>query len=243
VTSLSFDGDSASIVPAEDRDAPAVFTCEHASERLPGPWTWPELDRRLLGTHWAYDLGAADLCRELAHASRAAAVLSRFSRLLADPNRAVDSPDVFRAFAEGLPVELNRAVTAEDRERRLALHRGYHEAADRAVEASTAKTLLAVHTFTPIYEGAARDVEVGVLFVDEERLAAELHLRFVRAGFRAALNEPYSGKDGLLYSVERHAVKHGRRPLELELRQDLAMDPVVRARVVEVVTRFLRETP
>jgi predicted N-formylglutamate amidohydrolase len=46
------------------------------------------------------------------------------------------------------------------------------------------------------------------------------------------MNEPYSGKLGLMYSVDRHAKKHGRRPIELEVRQDLAVDPVVRRRVV-----------
>ena len=65
------------------RAAPLFVTCEHASERLPSAWSWPESDRRLLGTHWAYDLGARELALELAHALDASAVLSRCCASLA----------------------------------------------------------------------------------------------------------------------------------------------------------------
>ena len=41
-----------------DVRAPVFLTCEHASQRLPEGWSWPAPDRRLVGTHWAYDLGA-----------------------------------------------------------------------------------------------------------------------------------------------------------------------------------------
>ena len=57
--------ESVEIVRGGDR-AGVLVTCEHASERLPSPWSWSERDRRLVGTHWAFDLGAADLAREYA---------------------------------------------------------------------------------------------------------------------------------------------------------------------------------
>ena len=217
-----------------------MLTCEHASERLPEPFRWPEEDRWLVGTHWAYDLGAAELARELAAELRSAAVLSRFSRLLADPNRPETAADLFRTLAEQRPVHLNSAIDEDQRERRLALYRAYHAAVDREVAASTASVLLAVHTFTPVYEGRARQVEVGVLFDRETALAEALRSEIDRCGFRTGMNEPYSGKLGLMYSVDRHAERHGRRPIELEVRQDLSVDPAARARLVAAVARFLR---
>jgi len=114
-------------------------------------------------------------------------------------------------------------------------------ALDALFLSSRAPLALSVHSFTPLYEGQRRVVEVGVLFDREEALAVELHARFREAGFEARLNEPYSGREGLIYSVSSHASVSGRRALELELRQDLAVDPAVRARVIEVLAAFARD--
>lgn len=218
---------------------PVILTCEHASERLPEPFRFPEQDAWLVGTHWAYDLGAADLTRELAAALGAGAVLSRFSRLLIDPNRSPTAPDLFRKIAEGRPVALNADIGDEERDLRFAMSNAYHAAVDRAVERDSAKLILSIHSFTPVYEGTRRAVELGVLFDDEEELAESLRGAFADAGFAALLNEPYSGKFGLMYAVDRHARRHGRRALELEVRQDLASDPAVRARIAAVLAREL----
>lgn len=216
--------------------APIVLTCEHASERFPDPWRLPDADRWLAGTHWAYDLGAAELARELAEILSAPAVLADFSRLIVDPNRDERSASLFLEAAQGRAVILNEALDPAERALRLErLHRPYHAAVDRAVGASSAPTVLAIHTFTPVWQGEPRAVEVGVLFDREEAMAQELAARLDSAGFHVRLNEPYSGRAGLIYSAERHAAAHGRRALELELRQDLAVDPRIRSRVAACV--------
>lgn len=220
-------------VVAGNRACPLLLTCEHASERFPEPWRWPEPDLWLQGTHWAFDLGAADLTRELAAELGATAVLSRFSRLLADPNRDPASADLFLLRAEGRGVALNQAIDAAERERRLArLWRPYHQAIERLLAESDAEIVLAIHSFTPVFEGRPRAVELGVLFDEEEALAERLRAALARAGFRVHMNEPYSGRAGLIYCAKRHAVAHGRRAVELEVRQDLAVQPGVRARLV-----------
>lgn len=232
--------DDAVEVIAGATDAPIVVSCEHASERLPGGWRWPAGDARLVGTHWAYDLGAADLACSLAAALHAPAVLARFSRLLVDPNRPLDSDTLFRARAEGAPVELNtRALDDRERASRIAhLWEPFHRALDRTTAASHAEVLFSVHTFTPVYEGVPRAVEIGVLFDEEETLARRIAAVLAEGGWRVELNEPWSGKDGLIYSPARHAKAHGRRPVELEVRQDLAVDPAHRAKIVAALTRF-----
>ena len=152
---------------------PILLTCEHASERVPPSWEWPDQDAWLRGTHWSHDLGARELTLELAAALDAAAVLSRFSRLIIDPNRPEDSPTLFRTEAEGREVHLNtRGLDAAERRRRLdRLLRPYHAALDEVVAASSAPTLVAMHTFTDLYEGQRRSLEVGVLFDLDGELA------------------------------------------------------------------------
>ncbi len=221
--------------------AGVLVTCEHASQRLPEPWAWSARDRRLVGTHWAYDLGAAELAREYAAAISGTAILARFSRLLADPNRPESSETLFRAVAEGEPVELNAAIDLAEREIRLdGYYRPFHDAVDREVAGSGAPILLAMHTFTPLYEGQPRSLEIGVLFDREEELALRLVDGFARAGWRVAPNEPYSGRAGLIHVVERHAKTHDRRAIELEVRQDLAVDRAFRERFVAVLAALLR---
>lgn len=220
-------------------DAPLLLTCEHASERLPDGWQWPAEDARLRGSHWAFDPGARELTLELAGQLECCAVLSRFTRLLVDPNRDEGHPDLFRVQAEGAPVALNAQLHPDDAERRLAgYYRPYHAAVDAAVAASEAPTLLSLHTFTPVYEGAVRDVQLGVLFNDDEALGQALltHLSAQLPEVRA--NEPWSGKVGLMYSVERPARAHGRRAVELEVRHDLAQDPDYRHRLLALVAAF-----
>ena len=223
------------------RDAPVFFTCEHASQRLPDGWSWPEHDRRLLDTHWAYDLGAREITLALAHELGASAVLARFTRLLADPNREETHDDVFRTLADGEPVLPNSALDEADKARRLVgYHRPFHAAVDAALAAVDAPLLFSVHSFTPLYQGERRQVELGVLYNRDEADALLLGARLAQHFAQVAYNEPWSGRTGLIYSAERHANQHGRLALELEVRQDLAVDPQYRAALVRVLADFFR---
>lgn len=217
-------------VRAGHEHARVLVTCEHATQRMPAGWEWPDRDRRLIDTHWAFDLGAAEMARDFAAAMGAVAVLSRFSRLLVDPNRPEDSPTLFREHAEGEPVELNTThLDDTERETRIErLLRPYHATVDREVAASRAEVMVAMHTFTPIYEGETRSLEIGVLYDRDEALAERIAETLIRRGLRTALNEPYSGKDGLMYAIDRHARRYGRQSVEFEVRQDLATDPLFR---------------
>lgn len=223
-------------------DAPVFLTCEHASQRLPEPWRFQGSDERLIGTHWAYDLGAREIALDLAAALDATAVFAEFSRLLVDPNRSEGSPDLFRACADGEPVLLNQGLSEEERKLRLArYHRPYHEAVDTALRDSKAPLLMSIHTFTPVYEGAVREVQLGVLYDEYEEHAFALGEALSHRLPAVAYNEPWSGKDGLIYSAESHARKRSRVALEIEVRQDLAVDAAYRAQLVPVLAEHIRK--
>lgn len=225
-------------------DAKLVLTAEHAEQRIPPGFCLSPRDERLVGTHWAYDLGVADLMRELSSALKAPGVLARFSRLLIDPNRAEHEHELFRAEAEGMPVFTNAALSDEERGRRLSkLYHPYHQAIDEILAKSSAPIVFSLHSFTPVYEGRARAMELGVLFNHEIELAERLRHHLVEAGFIVAMNEPYSGALGLIYSAESHAERHGRRALELEVRQDLAIDRRARAKIIDGISAFVSELP
>jgi len=140
-------------------------------------------------------------------------------------------------------IQLNQRIDPPDRERRLAdYYRPYHRRIDRALRESPRAAILSVHTFTPLYEGETRSVEIGVLFDQSralgERFAAELSAR----GWRTALNEPYSATLGFAFSPEDHGARHRRPALELELRQDLALDQGRRAKLLDDLVATTRKT-
>ncbi|MEM6929678.1 MAG: hypothetical protein AAF602_22250, partial [Myxococcota bacterium] len=58
------------------------------------------------------------------------------------------------------------------------------------------------------------------------------------AGWSVALNEPWSGREGLMYAADRHSLAHGRVALEIEVRQDLLRKPEVRARLAHDLVGF-----
>lgn len=224
------------IAPWARQDPWCVITCEHATNRMPPGWSWPEDDLWLVDTHWASDLHIEAFVEGLARRLHAPAVLSRFTRLLIDPNRPLDSDTLFRSVAEGRPVHLNTSLSDEERQRRIThLYEPYHAAADALVGRHAGASVLGVHSFTDTYEGTEREVEIGVLFDEDEALAMQFANHVRGHGFEVCLNEPYSGKQGLIFGPRRHAQAHGRACIELELRQDRLADPIQASRLVEII--------
>jgi len=222
------------------RALPVVITCEHASVRMPRPWSWSPSDLWLVGTHWSYDPGADEITRELAHAFGCPAVLTRFTRMLVDPNRRTDSPTLFRDVAEGRPVQMNTRVDEAERELRLRrLYTPFHRAVDHVLDAEPFALVLSIHTFTPVYEGIRREMELGVIFDEDQGLAVEVAGRLARTIRDVRLNEPYTGRNGGMYSARVHALRQGIRALEIEVRQDIAIDPARRIPVVEEIRNAL----
>jgi predicted N-formylglutamate amidohydrolase len=105
------------------------------------------------------------------------------------------------------------------------------------VRKSKAEILFAVHSFTPVYEGRPRHLEVGILYDTDEELAVRVRDRLAEDGLEVKLNEPYSGKEGLIYSADFHAAAHSRCAVEIEVRQDLVVDDAFRRRLVDALTR------
>jgi predicted N-formylglutamate amidohydrolase len=220
---------------------PFVFSCEHATNELP-EWEPLASERETLAAHWGWDIGAADLTRALAEQTGSCAVLSRFSRLVCDPNRDPQEPSFVLDAIDGVPLSWNRDVDSAERRRREARYFDpYHDAIDHTLARRRAlgsePRLCSIHSFTPVYLGLARPMEVGVLFDAWDEHAWRLEGALAAEGFAAVLNAPYSGLDGLIYSANRHGRAHGLVYLELEVRQDLIDEP---AKVRSVALRIAR---
>lgn len=225
---------------------PLVLTCEHASNRLPrGLRARLAPERALLDTHWGWDIGAWEVARRLAQSLGAAAVGGGVSRLVVDLNRPAVDPTLVRREAGWVPLSFNARVPPAEVERRLvAWHLPYHDAIDRAilrlVTRGVRPLLLAVHSFTPIYEGRRREFDMGVLFDRSRRHAALLMRGLKRERFSVLPNQPYSGLAGMMYSIDRHGTHHGLPCLEIEMNQALFRERGAAARLAARLARALR---
>ena len=222
---------------------PFVFTCDHASNHVPGLSPSPS-DSALLNQHWGWDIGAASVVESLCQYSDSVAVLTCVSRLVIDVNRAPDSETLVVTQCEDVTLDMNSAVDSAEIERRTAtVFHPFHSMVESTMEASLKRhpvNLVSIHSFTPIWAGVQRAMEIGILFDRYEEDALRLQAALAAEGFLTELNAPYSGLTGeLMYSAARHGDKYQRPYLELEIRQDLISSPEGVRIVSEKIARAL----
>jgi predicted N-formylglutamate amidohydrolase len=216
--------EDAAIVVNEGGTSPYVLLCEHASNRIPKKLGTLGLPDSELGRHIAWDIGAEKVARLLSRLIDAPLVLQRYSRLAYDCNRPPDSPDAMPEVTELTPVPGNRGLTPADRLARIeAIYRPFHHAVETVLDGRAARGLtsmvITIHSFTPVYKGKARALELGILHDRDVRLATRLIKSFPNVDAR--LNEPYGPKDGVLHTLDLHAAPRGLNHAMIEIRNDL----------------------
>lgn len=222
-------GDVVEVVNPSGR-GPFLLTCEHAANFIPPEFDGLGLEPEVLTTHVAWDPGARAVAGRLSEILDAPLVASRVSRLVYDCNRAEGAPGAVPERSEVHEVPGNRGLgDAERRARRTAFCEPFHDAVaallDRRQKDGRATALVTVHTFTPVYFGRRRDVELGVLYDADTRLADHLvPIVEAQGGLDVRRNAPYAAADGVTYTLVRHGIARGLANVMLEIRNDLVAD-------------------
>jgi predicted N-formylglutamate amidohydrolase len=213
-----------------DLNTGCILLGDHATNRLPPEYGSLGLAPDAFERHIAYDIGIEPLTRALAAALGVPAVMSRFSRLLIDPNRGEDDPTLIMKISDGAIIPGNHPISDEEWNRRIALfHRPYHQAISEMIAGVAGKTgkaplVLSLHSFTPYWKGVARPWHAGVLWDADPRAPVRLLDALAEMpGVVTGDNEPYDGalRGDTMY---RHCMKAGIPHLLLEVRQDLIDD-------------------
>ncbi len=224
-----------------------VLVCDHGGRAIPRVLGSLGVAESELGRHIAWDIGAAAVTRLLAAHLDAWAIVGGYSRLVIDLNRPPESPQSILARSEATDIPGNVGVTAIQAEARRReffdpYHRRITAELDRRRDAGLATILVAVHSFTPVFLGAARDWHAGVLYHREPRLA-RLLLELLRAEGDLVVgdNEPYAVSDATDYTVVTHGERRGLIHVELEMRQDLISDVTGQAAWAGRLARVLEQ--
>ncbi len=208
------------------RNPSLLLLCDHASNAVPPGWGTLGLSQEQLKEHIAWDIGAAQVTRYLARPLGASALLSRYSRLFIDCNRALGTPDSIPEESDGVGVPANRALTAAEMARRadIAFH-PYHRELVRRLDALDDPLVIAMHSCTPVFAGMARPWHVGVLWRRDAASAGRLIAALARdKALHVGDNQPYSAFDAPGFTVADVVEPRKLRHVIIEIRQDLIAD-------------------
>ena len=223
---------------------PFIFSCEHAANNLPLNIQSSVVDKHFLQTHWGWDIGAESVTRHLIQSIDSQGILSTYSRLWIDLNRSLTRTDLIRFETEGHQLSFNQNLSTAEHEQRLQeVYKPFHEAYDKLVKERCQHDqpviLISIHSFTPVWDGTVRTMDIGVLFDECEELGVKLAGLLREEDLFVELNSPYTGRGGLMYSVEDKGRRHRCPHLELEINQALICTPEKQAFIAEKIRRAL----
>jgi len=231
----------------ESSQSPFLIVVDHAGNLIPRALDRLGVPETECQRHIAWDIGIAAVSRFVADALDSILVQQNYSRLVIDCNRAPGSETSIPEISELTPIPGNIGVS-EDRKcaRVREIFRPYHDRIetelDRRRQAGRPAALIAMHSFTPVFMGAARPWHAGVLYNRDRRFADILLALLKREeGLLVGDNEPYSVSDLSDYTIPIHGERRGLVHVEIEIRQDLIADDRRQRMWGELLARLLPE--
>lgn len=241
------DGDPV-VVENESARGDVLLVCEHASNAMPRSFGTLGLSDAALASHIAWDPGALAVAKLLSAKLDAALIHQRFSRLIYDCNRPPESPAAMPAKSEIFEIPGNADISQEEHDARTAAI--YLPFRDRIAAFVSARrkarrpcVLVTIHSFTPVYNGVQRAVEIGILHDSDKRMADRLLANGTEDGrYDMRRNEPYGPADGVTHTLIEHGIKTAQYNVMIEVRNDLIADSEGQAVVAEYLGDLLRRS-
>lgn len=205
-----------------------VVVCEHASHLIPPALGDLGIDTPALASHIVWDPGALKLARHLSTSLDAVLYYQRYSRLVYDCNRPPEAASAIVGKSEIYDVPGNQNIREADRQARireiyLPFRDGLSEILSTRKAEGRASILVTIHSFTPIYFGRRREVEIGVLHDSDSRLADAILAKAegTDQNYVVMRNQPYGPADGVTHTLIEHGIANGIPNVMIEVRNDL----------------------
>lgn len=216
-----------------------VLICEHASPFIPNKFNNLGLSTGALQSHAVWDPGAMAVAEAMADRLNATLIAAKTSRLVYDCNRPPSAADAMPARSEVVDVPGNVNLTAAQKADRIATYyEPFRAALAKTISAISDPILITVHSFTPIYHGERRKVEIGVLHDSDTRFADAL-LQTAQTSHVVRRNEPYGPDDGVTHTLKEHALPDGYLNVMLEIRNDLIADAQAQASMADIISDWI----
>jgi predicted N-formylglutamate amidohydrolase len=221
--------------------SPIVLVCEHASHFIPRDLEDLGMRGEALTSHAAWDPGARAVAVEMSERLDAPLVASRISRLVYDCNRPPAAPDAMPARSEVFDIPGNADLSPAERQSRVAAYyEPFRAELGRVLDGRENPAVVTIHSFTPVYKGRQRHVEIGVLHDSDTRLAdAMLEKTALPHGFDIRRNAPYGPEDGVTHTLKEHALPRGRPNVMIEIRNDLIRTVEAQAAMAKLMSEWV----
>jgi predicted N-formylglutamate amidohydrolase len=218
---------------AETGPAPILCVADHASNHVPSDIDLG-IDRALLETHIAIDIGVDGVAQRLARLHAIPAHIACVSRLVCDLHRVEGEAAMVPTSSDGTLIAGNIGADIAGRIERF--HKPYHDAFAAMIERVQPRLIVALHSFTPKLETSdeQRPWEVALLYNQDDRAARHAIRLFEEQGLTVGDNQPYSGKQ-LNATMDRHAEAQGIPYLTIEVRQDQIANEAGQARWASMI--------
>lgn len=239
------DGDCVA-VERPDGSSPVFIICEHASRALPEQFGDLGLSAEALSSHIAWDPGALAVAKRISAGLDATVVHQRFSRLIYDCNRPPESAGAMPETSEIYTIPGNQRLDEAGRQARTqGLYIPFHDRIRTLLKQRAARgqktVIVTIHSFTPIYNGKPRAVELGLLHDEDHWLADRMLDAAADAPlFQTERNQPYGPEDGVTHTLKLHGIANGLHNVMIEVRNDLIGDDVGQGVMADYLTGLLQ---
>lgn len=223
-----------------------LIVCEHAANDIP-----PHLNNLGLApdarvSHAAWDPGALAVAAYMADRLPAMLISGRVSRLVYDCNRPPDAPSAIPEKSEIYDIPGNVNLTAAERQNRIdSVYRPFEAALRNHIKMyrKTLSLMVTIHSFTPVFHGKKRGVEIGILHGQDTRFAYSMMGAIPPgSGWNVRLNEPYSAQDGVAHTLDLHGAGNGLANVMIEIRNDFIQTSDTQQDVARFLSDWLIQT-
>ena len=224
---------------------PFVLVCEHASHLIPTEFDNLGLSGEVLRSHIAWDAGALEVARRLSERLDAPLVAPRVSRLVCDCNRPLEAKSSIVEESEIYTIPGNLGLMESERQERIErFYLPFHEALANSIERQTkagrVPAVVTIHSFTPVYHGVPRALDMGIIHDEDDRLANALLAQINdRDDLTVRRNEPYGPEDGVTFTLVKHAVARGLPNVMVEIRNDLIASEPEQRQMAETLSDLM----
>ncbi|MDQ8184383.1 N-formylglutamate amidohydrolase [Pelagicoccus sp. SDUM812002] len=206
-----------------------IVTAEHASAQIPNNLKLALQEYASnCETHQVYDPGTKSIAEEIAQRLNCPLVLGAYTRLAVDLNRSIGNPSQFSPIVSDLCESEKARLLTE-------IFIPFREESRRSIEGALHEdcTLvhLSIHSFTKVFQGVKREVDLGILFDDQRPAEAAFCkklsklLKIVYPELCIRFNEPYNGKeDGHTTALRKRYPENRYIGIEIEFSQDLDLE-------------------
>ena len=210
-----------------ENSSPVLIVCDHAGNAVPKKLQQLMPKPEDMNRHIAIDVGARTVAQIVARALNSNLIMQRYSRLVIDMNRPLNSPELCPEVSDETPVPFNQSMTDSQKKSRVAeIFETYHKSIAGVISESEnpPKALVAIHSFTPsLRNQPPRFWHFDLISRTAVDLALELRdfLQSKRPGFNYGVNEIFSVSDSSDYTLRTHAENRDLFGLSIETRNDL----------------------